>query len=359
MVKINKSDLYSSLSYINNNAKTIKNEALVGQIENGSIRLWQPGFIKVWDSLRVDESDSMFYTVPCDKFSKIVNGCTSSTINMSVKDRKLHVNFGKSRVRIPLVESVEDKIEDPPEVVSTLRVGPDFIDALSKGLNFLAKTENQPILTCFSVSPLSSGILRIVASDAMKMFMADVEYDDAQTFSPFLLPREPALLFTKVLSKAKEISIGITERDILVVSEEGSERIVSTPPYQGKYPDLSFLADAEPKVIFKVPKKDLQDMLNLVDVTSDMKEIQFALVEGTVAVYASKAQIETDLFLEGAEVGNDFKKMSFFTDSFRSCVSAVNGNDVVVSMVNDKARAYSVDNGDRTEPYTFVQAISG
>ena len=90
-----------------------------------------------------------------------------------------------------------------------------------------------------------------------------------------------------------------------------------------------------------------------------MKEIQFALVEGTVAVYASKAQIETDLFLEGAEVGNDFKKMSFFTDSFRSCVSAVNGNDVVVSMVNDKARAYSVDNGDRTEPYTFVQAISG
>ena len=358
MVKIDRSLLHNSLSYINANSKREKNEALVGQVEDGVLRLWQPGFVRVWDAIDVEESEPMFFTVECDKFTKIVNACTSSIISMSAKDSKLHISFGKSRIRLPFLESVEDSISPPPSVVSRILVGSDFIGALSSGLNFLAKTEHAPVLTCYSVAPLSSGILRVTASDAMKVFVADLEYDDAQSFEAFLLPKECGMLMTKIFSRAKQISIGLTERGILVLSEEGSDRVLVTSPFNGEYPDMSRLVDATSDKFFRVNKKELQKMLQLIDITSDMKQVRFSRVNGSIALFATKSQIETDLVLSSVEVFKEFEDINFNAEFLGACVTAIDGTEVLISNANEKMKAYRLENEERSESYTLVQALS-
>ena len=360
MVKIDRSLLYSSLNYINANSKREKNEALVGQIDGDLLRLWQPGFVRVWDSIPVEEAEPMFFTVDCDKFTKIVNACTSSIISMSTKESKLHVSFGKSRILLPFLESVEDNISPPPEVVSQILVKNEFIGALSRGLNFLAKTEHAPVLTCYSVAPLSPGILRITASDAMKVFVADLEYDGDQSFDAFLLPKECGVLMTKIFSKSKEISIGLTDRGLLVLAEEGSDRVLLTPPYNGQYPDMSRLVDISTSAkFFRSNKKELQKMLQLVDITSEMKQVRFSQMNGSVALYATKSQIETDLVLNNVEVFAEFEDVNFNAEFLGVCVNAVDGTEVLISIVNEKMKAYRIENEDRSESYCLVQALSG
>ena len=359
MVKIAKSVLNSSLSYINNNSRTEKNEALVGQVADGSMRLWQPGAIKVWDSIPVEDSAPMFFTVPGEKLSKIVSSCTSDTISMTVKDdKKLNMSFGKSRIRMPMVISADEELKEPPEVENTLLVGPEFIDALNRATPFLARTEDRPLLTCYYISPLFSNVLRIVTADGTKIFMADIPYEGPQSFQSFLLPKDCGRLIGKSLSSAEMVSIGITRDGLLVISEVGSNKIICVAPYSGKYPDLSEMANKEEIPLFKVLKKDLHDMLSLVEITSDMKEIQFGIVEGSLAVYATKAQIETDLFLDRAEILNEFSNIYFTTGSFRDCITAAQDNEVIIGLVDKPRQSFSVSNGDRRKPYSFVQAIS-
>ena len=330
----------------------------MGQVSDGILRLWQPGFVRVWDAIPVEESEPMFFTVECDKLTKIVNACTSSVISMSVKDKKLNISFGKSRVRLPFLESVETGVDSPPDTVSQIVVGNDFIHSLSQGQNFLARTEHAPALTCYYVSPLSSGLLRITASDAMKLYISDLEYDDAQTFESFLLPRECGLLMTKIFSRSKEISIGLTERGILVLSEVGSERVVVSPPYSGKYPDMSRLIDESSDKLFKANKKELQNMLQLVNITSDMKQVRFSQVNSSLELYATKSQIETDLVLNNVEIFKEFDDMNFNAEFFGACVAAVDGDDVIISNANERMKAYRIDNDERQESYCLVQALS-
>ena len=359
MVKISRTLLHSSLSYINSNSKKEKNEALVGQIADETLQLWQPGFVRVWDAVPVEESEPMFFTVECDKFTKIVNSCTSSVISMSVKDRKLHISFGKSRVRLPFLESVEREISPPPDTVSRIVVGNEFINSLSRGLNFLARTEHAPALTCYYVSPLSPGLLRVTCSDAMKLYIADIEYDEAQTFEPFLLPRECGILMTKIFSRAKEISIGLTERGILVLSEVGSERVVVSPPYSGQYPDMSRLIDESSVRRFRANKKELQNMIQLVNITSDMKQVRFSQTNNSLELYATKSQIETDLVLDNVEIFKEFDDINFNADFFNACVTAVDGDSVIISNANERMKAYRIDNDEQQESYCLLQAISG
>jgi len=298
------------------------------------------------------------FTVECDKLTKIVNACTSSVISMSVKDKKLHISFGKSRIRLPFLESVESEVVPPPDIVSQMLVGNNFIHSLSKGLNFLAKTEHAPALTCFHVSPLSSGLLRITASDAMKLYIADLEYDDAQTFESFLLPRECGILMTKIFSRSKEVSIGLTARGILVLSEADSDRVVVTSPFNGQYPDMSRLIDESSDKLFKANKKELQNMIQLINITSDMKQIRFSQVNGSLELYATKSQIESDLVLNNVEIFKEFDDINFNAEFFGACVAAVDGDDVIISNANERMKAYRIDNDGRQESYCLVQAIS-
>jgi len=357
-VRLDRSLLHSSLSYINANSKKEKNEALVGQVIDGTLHLWQPGFVRVWDAVAVEESEPMFFTVHCDKFTKIVDSCPTSVISMSVKDRKLHISFGKSRVRLPFFESVEREVIPPPDTVSQIVVGSDFIRSLSSGLNFLAKTEHAPQLTCYYVAPLSPGILRVTASDAMKVYISDIEYDDSQTFKPFLLPKECGILMTKMFSRSKEISIGLTEKGVLVLSEVGSERVVASPPFSGNYPDMSKLIDDSTYKLFKANKKELQNMIQLVNITSDMRQVRFSQTNNNLELYATKSQIETDLVLNNVEIFKEFDDLNFNADFFIDCVSAVNGDDVVISHANERMKAYRIDNDERQESYCIVQALS-
>jgi len=359
LVKIDKTLLHSSLSYINANSKKEKNEALVGQVADGMLRLWQPGFVRVWDAIPVDESEPMFFTVKCDKFAQIVNSCNSNVISMSVKDKKLHISFGKSRVRLPFYESVEQEVSAPPDIVSRILVGADFIQALSKGLSFLAKTEHAPALTCFYISPLSPGLLRVIASDAMKMFVADIEYDDAQHFEPFLFPKECGLFMTRAFSRAKEISIGLTERGILVLSEVGSEKVVVSPPYSGSYPNMSKLIDGSFDKLFRANKKELQNMTQLVNITSEMKEIRLSQVNSSLELHATKSQIETDLVLNDVQILEEFPDIHFNAEFFSICLAAMDGDAVVISnsKEEDKEKSYRIENEERSQSYCLVQAV--
>jgi hypothetical protein len=356
LVKIDRRALHSSLSFINTNAKKEKNEALVGQVSDGMLRLWQPGFVRVWDAVSVEDSESLSFTVKCDKFTQIVNSCASDVISMSVRDKILNISFGKSRIRLPFYESVEREVVPPPDTVSQILVGNDFVSALNKGLNFLAKTEHNPSLTCYYVSSLSSGLLRVIASDAMKIYIADIECD-AQTFEAFLLPKECGLFMIRAFAKSGEISIGLTDRGTLVLNEIGSERVVVIPPYNGQYP-FSKLTDEVSEKLFRSNKKEIQNMIQLVNITSDMNEVRLSKVNSSLELYATKAQIETDLVLNNVEIFKEFDDINFNADFLSTCMSAVEGDSIIVSNFNERKNAYRIYNDERQESYCIVQSIS-
>ena len=164
---------------------------------------------------------------------------------------------------------------------------------------------------------------------------------------------------TKIFSRAKEVAVGLTERGILVLSEGGSERVVVTPPYSGLYPDMSSLLDASSDKLFRANKKELQSMIQLVNITSDMKQVRFSQTNNNLELYATKSQIETDLVLNNVEIYKEFEDINFNAAFFNDCVSAVDGDNVVISNANERMKAYRIDNDDRPESYCLVQALSG
>jgi hypothetical protein len=187
----------------------------------------------------------------------------------------------------------------------------------------------------------------------MKIYIADIECD-AQTFEAFLLPKECGLFMIRAFSKSGEISIGLTDRGTLVLNEVGSEKVVVIPPYNGQYP-FSKLTDEVSEKLFKSNKKEIQNMIQLVSITSDMNEVRLSKVNSSLELYATKAQIETDLVLNNVEIFKEEENADFLS----TCMSAVEGDSIVVSNFNERKNAYRIDNDDeRQESYCIVQSIS-
>ena len=122
---------------------------------------------------------------------------------------------------------------------------------------------------------------------------------------------------------------------------------------------MSRLIDESSVRLFRANKKELQNMIQLVNITSDMKQVRFSQTNNSLELYATKSQIETDLVLDNVEIFKEFDDINFNADFFNACVTAVDGDSVIISNANERMKAYRIDNDEQQESYCLLQAISG
>jgi len=362
LVKVKKAALHKSLAYIEANSKVTKNEPLVGQItDNGSLGLFQTGFVRVWDKVEIDgDSESMFFTVPCSHFMKIVAACSSKQISLKVSDSKLHLSSGKSRIRIPLYTSPETEILPPPEVESTIVLGGEFATALGEASTFLARTEEKPLLSCYSIRQLRDGVLRIVASnDTFHLYYRDMEYT-GDRFDPIILPRECGQTLSKVFNKSTSLSMGIAANKVIVITEVGGTRVLATPQFNGSYPDVAELVDTDKNKLFTVSRKRLLDMCKLSAHMTDSGLMCLQGVDGDLRVYFPKTQsVDGELYLDDAEIVRDFPRLYFNVRFVMNCLNVLDDDEVMFSSVTGKyiGGAFVFSGATNRQPNTYLYKV--
>ena len=362
MVKVKKATLHKSLAYIEANSKVTKQEPLVGQItDNGSLSLFQTGFVRVWDEVEVDgDSEPMFFTVPCSHLMKIVDACSSKQISLRVSDRKLHLSSGKSRIHIPLYVSPETEVLPPPEVESTIILGGEFATALGEASAFLAKTEEKPLLSCYSIRQLREGVLRIVASnDAFHLYQRDMEYT-GDKFEPIVLPRQCGQTLAKVFNKSTSLSMGITSNEVIVITELDGTRVLATSQFNGSYPDVAELVDTEQHKLFTVSRKNLLDMCKLSSHMTDSGLMSLQGVDGDLRVYFPKTQsVDGELYLDDAEIVRDFPRLYFNVRFVMNCLNVLDDDEVMFSAVTGKyiGGAFVLSGATNRQPNTYLYKV--
>ena len=362
MVKVKKSLLRKSLAYIEANSKVTKSEPLVGQItDNGSLGLFQTGFVRVWDKVDLDgDSEPMFFTVPCSHFMKIVDACSSKQISLKVSEGKLHLSSGKSRIRIPFYSSPETEIIPPPEAETTMVLGGEFATALGEASAFLARTEEKPMLSCYSIRYVEKGVLRIVAcNDAFHLYQRDMEYSGDQ-FEPIVLPRECGLTLSKVFNKSNSLSLGVTANDVVVMTELDGTRVLATPQFNGEYPDVATLVDTDKNKLFTVSKKSLLDMCKLSFHMTDSGLMCLQGVDGDLRVYFPKTQsVAGELYLDDAEIVRDFPRLYFNVRFVMNCLNVLDDDELVFSSVTGKyiGGAFSFSGKTNRQPNTYLYKV--
>jgi len=264
----------------------------------------------------------MVFAVPCSNLKQIVDSFSSKQISLKVVERKLHLASGKSRVRIPLYISAEESVVPPPETDRTIVVGGDFVSALIEGVPFLARTEETPTLSCYSIKPLRKGVLRIVASnDTFNFYSRDVEYS-GDVIDPILLPRECGQTLSKFFSMSTKLSIGLTQNDLVVVKDLDGTRVLATSQFTGSYPDTSTLLDDETSCLFTAPKSSLTDMCKLSSHMTDSGLMCFEGIGDEIKIRFPKTEaIDGDLYLEGSKVMREFPRIYFNVRFVSNCLS--------------------------------------
>jgi len=362
LVKVTKAALHKSLSYIEANSKVTKKEPLVGQItDNGSLGLFQTGFVRVWDKVEVDgDSEPMFFTVPCSHLMKIVDACSSKQISLRVSENKLHLSSGKSRIRIPFYASPEKEISPPPEVESTMTLGGEFATSLGEASTFLARTEEKPLLSCYSIRQLRKGVLRIVASnDNFHLYQRDMEYTGDE-FDPIVLPRECGQTLAKVFNKSTSLSMGITSNEVVVITELDGTRVLATPQFNGLYPDVAELVDTDKNKVFTVSRKRILDMCKLSSHMTDSGLMCFQGIDGDLRVHFPKTQsVDGELYLDGASIVKDFPKIYFNVRFVVNCLNVLDDDEVMFSAVTGKyiGGAFAFSGTTNRQPNTYLYKV--
>ena len=361
MVKIKRSNLRTSLAYVEINAKATRSAPLVGQTtDNGFLDLWQTGgYMRVWDRVEVEEGDEpLVFAVPCSNLKQIVDSFSSKQISLKAVERKLHLSSGKSRVRIPFYTAAEDSVVPPPEVEKTMTVGGDFVSALTEGAAFLAKTDEKPTLSCYSIHQ-RNGSLRIVASnDAFNLYSRDIPYS-GDDFDPILLPRECGQTISKAFNKSKELSIGLTSNDLVVVTEIDGTRVLATAQFTGMYPDAGELIDSEVSALFSAPKSSLLDMCKLSSHMTDSGLLSFEGVGDEIRVRFPKTQsIDGDLYLEGSKVLREFPRIYFNVGFVSNCLNVVDDDEISFSAVKGRYAGGAFTFTGSGQPRTYCYKVS-
>ena len=362
MVKVKKAALHKSLAYIEANSKVTKSEPLVGQVtDNGSLGLFQTGFVRVWDKVELDEdSEPMFFTVPCSHFMKIVDACSSKQISLRVSENKLHLSSGKSRIHIPFYSSPETEILPPPEVETTMVLGGEFAGALGEAAVFLARTEEKPMLSCYSIHQLKQGVLRIVASnDSFHLYQRDMAYTGDQ-FDPIVLPRECGQTLSKVFNKSTRLSMGITANGVVVITELDGTRVLATPQFNGSYADVTELVDTTKNKLFTVSRKSLLDMCKLSSHMTDSGLMSFQGVDGDLRVYFPKTQtVDGELYLDDAEIVRDFPRIYFNVRFVMNCLNVLDDDEIMFSSIAGKytGGAFVFSGSTNRQPNTYLYKV--
>ena len=299
--------------------------------------LFQTGFVRVWDKVELDEdSEPMFFTVPCSHFMKIVDACSSKQISLRVSENKLHLSSGKSRIRIPFYSSPETEILPPPEVETTMVLGGEFAGALGEAAVFLARTEEKPMLSCYSIRQLKQGVL------------------------PIVLPRECGQTLSKVFNKSTSLSMGLTANGVVVITELDGTRVLATPQFNGSYADVTELVDTTKNKLFTVSRKSLLDMCKLSSHMTDSGLMSFQGVDGDLRVYFPKTQtVDGELYLDDAEIVRDFPRIYFNVRFVMNCLNVLDDDEIMFSSIAGKytGGAFVFSGSTNRQPNTYLYKV--
>ena len=151
MVTVIRSDLERKLTTITSALTSNSSYPLLGANAQGQLSFWQDSYMPIWDGVQTEGDDEFTFSVDPSVFRTIVSGFKSVIIDIQVNTKgAVVITSGKSKVVVPYCDGPYDEIPESPKMEVSCTVGRDFLRALSKSKDFVAKTyENMGLTYCY------------------------------------------------------------------------------------------------------------------------------------------------------------------------------------------------------------------
>lgn len=334
---------------------TAHDSPLMGELGDGKLWLWYPNFdISIWISVPVDGGEGPFiFSIPIEMMIKVLSSFSAATISMDVDDDgALTIRAGKNRVKIQKYEGLFDTIDAIPDgnlIAKIVDSGP-MLSSLGDALNFVAKTEERPFLSCVNVS-IGAQKMEIVASDSFHMYSNSVSIDNIGE-GTFLIPAHSVEILSKLLPKA-DIDVYQTTNGY-VLFRHLDDLAVWVAPFNGQYPNLVPLLQDDGDAILWCPRNSLMDALKIGAILSANNILKLEQKDDSIYVSFPRNVTESDVYLENAVIEGSLEPIYLSIPFLTHCVDAVSGEGLFLGRM--KMGAIKII-GSTPSPITMLQII--
>jgi len=352
MVTVIRSDLERKLTTITSALTSNSSYPLLGANAQGQLSFWQDSYMPIWDGVQTEGDDEFTFSVDPSVFRTIVSGFKSVIIDIQVNTKgAVVITSGKSKVVVPYCDGPYDEIPESPKMEVSCTVGRDFLRALSKSKDFVAKTyENMGLTYCYLGN--EDGKFFISGAGSIYQYANKIPFS-GETLSEIVMPPSYASVVSRLFSNT-DIQIGLSNQQQLIMSD--GPTLISTRISNEKYPStIHTLAETEGELLFTANKSRLLETFRLANQTTKEDMVGISGTTEGLDIYIPKAVIEAELVIEDVEIVKEFTRTYFSLPFLIKCISAFEEETINVEILSQCNGAFRIGTG--TEEFTVLQSI--
>ena len=358
MLEVNRSELKvlaNRVSVVARNAGL--SQPLMGEAKDGVLTLWYNGMdIVLWNAMDVND-DLELFSIPHDKFVRLINTWNTETIKLSSTKGGLTMQSGRSRVKIPHYEGAFDEIEEVPDGNYQGSITGKSINAIKVAPSFVSKVNiGRPELQTMWMSSDDRGF-RVVASDSYHFYehRGDFTHDGSGTLNS-MIPINSLQVLSTLLSSDMNVGLyGIGDNYILLESDDNFTLKISIGG--GQYPDVARVVELDYVPYFNFSATELLEAVKVGNVLSDDDSILLTFgEEGGIKMDFPRSVAEVEMYLDDVQYHPNAEDLSVSL-LLRYLTHALNvfESDSLVFKRNSEFKATSI--ADTASDDTFISII--
>ena len=317
---------------------------ILGKTIDSNLVLWYDSFeLSIWSMLSDIQGDLDTFSIPLDKFFKIVDSWNSEQIKLkTMEDSSLRLISGRSRVTIPFYEGYTDDVILPPEGESLGVLPQEITSSFLDVLPFLSKVEDMSgVLSCMMLKG-KDGEVEVTGCDTFHAYTRRAVSDN-QTYFEALIPRKTVEVLSKTILKGVKVSLYKLDNDYLLLETDGGYSI-QIAPFNGEYPNLVPIFNTPHSGYFVFNYIDMLEALNIVNTVYKGGVMQIDSRDNDIHVSPMEElyQSDIDLYLDGEIISEDDYTIKVNTGFFKHCMDIFAGEKGILFSANDSGMIHII-----------------